>query len=128
MSVQKSVGKERSRCSVVLTGIIFEMNPHGQKRAADIALGRGALRLSRGRGWTRRSSGVKHRGGLELTRISGSVASSRGRHENVAMELDMLVSQKEKLYPATVTTTDGEEDGMVGNRLGGRRKERSVLL
>lgn len=61
-----------------------------------------------------------HCGGLDLTRVGASAASSRDENEHVAMVLNVMMSQEDKISPAIVTTTEGEGDGKIETRSGER--------
>lgn len=58
--------------------------------------------------------GVLHRGGLELTRVGASVASSQDRDDHVGIVQNLLPSHKNEISLGTVTTTEGERERAVG--------------
>lgn len=80
-----------------------------QKRAVESDSGRGGLRSSRGKGQVGERRGVVNCGRLELTRVSACAACSRDGDEHAAIVLRVLLSQEDEGFPATKTTTKGEE-------------------
>lgn len=82
------------------------------------------------RGGERRLSGssrVVHRGGLTMTRGNSSTAPSRDKDEQVPMEPIVLLSKKEEIPAATVTTTEGQGKGTIRGTSVERIEESSML-
>lgn len=94
-----------SGCFVVLIGDIFEMDYRRQKRASEIRLRGGAVRLSRRRVRVKRSKGVPHHGELLSMRISLSSGSSRNNEMHATVLSSVLLSGQDDISPATVTIT-----------------------
>lgn len=69
--------------------------------------------LSRGRSRLGGRESETYRGGWELTRTSGSTVLTREGDENVAMVLNMVLSQVDEISRASARTTEGERDGLV---------------
>lgn len=99
-------------------GNISEMDPRGQKRAAETELWCGALSSSRGRGRMRRGRGVVHRRGLKLKRVNSNAASSCDRDKHFEMVRNVLMSQEDEISLSIVTATEGEGECTVGRPLG----------
>lgn len=114
---KRGIGRGSSLFFDVLTGNILEIDPCRQKRAAARWFGRRALISSRARSRVRRKRGGVYCGRPELRRISGSAGLSCDRDENVAMVPNVLLSQGDEVFPATVTTTECERNDTVGSTL-----------
>lgn len=69
-------------------------------------------------GEMRAARGVVNHRGLELTRGIGSAASSSEANEHVAMVRDLLLWREEETLPATVTTTESDEESSVEGMMG----------
>lgn len=102
----EGVAENYSRCCLSKTGHLLEMKPRGQKRAAESAFSRVAMRSSTESGRVRVRIVAGHRRGLEQARNSGSAASSCYIDEHVAVASNITLSSEEKILPATVRSTD----------------------
>lgn len=103
------------------------MDPCGQNRGAESELRREASRLRNKRGQVRPRGGVVHRRKQSMTRVIASAGSFCVRNERVAMVLNLLLSQTDKISPAAVAATEGEADSTEGSTFGGQKGECSVL-
>lgn len=58
-----------------------------------------------------------YHGRFNLLIVSTSASSSHDRDEHVEMVLNELLSRKDEKWAATVMSTGGDEDGLVGSTL-----------
>lgn len=87
----------------------------------------GGLRSSRGRGRVRARRSALHFEGLELTKISVSVASRRARDEHAGMVPNVLQSEGDETFAASMTTTEKGRAKIEGT-LGEKKEEWRVLI
>lgn len=70
---------------------------------------------------------VVHRRWLALSRVSASATSLHDRDEHDAKVPSLLLSEKFKISPANVTTTEEKGDGTKGSTLRTRKEDCDLL-
>lgn len=84
-----------------------------------------ADRLER-RDWVRRRTVLVHRVAVEFTRVSACATLLRDENESFWMFSNMVLSRKDDVSSASVTTSDGKEDGTVENTLEPQKEKRCM--